>query len=170
MRGTTSIKLYKQLLLTCTYLYTLARYRSPPSPIRYVNLKMNHSMAIFNKLFSSFSALGVFCKKIAYLLTMSLLLPIKIKKSFYQPLLVKGRMLVLPPFVQKLKLPSVRHFEFFERSVFFLTVELPSTPTYRRTILPGHFQLFILNSFHQPESLFKESKFTFLFYGHYFSY
>lgn len=127
-------------------------------------------MAIFNKLFFSFSAVGVFCKKIAYLLTMSLLFLIKIKKSFYQPLPVKGRMFVLPPFVQKLKLLSIRHFELFERSVFFLTVEPPSTPTYRHTILPGHFQLFIPNSSHQPESLFKESKFTSLFYRYYFSY
>lgn len=124
-------------------------------------------MAIFNKLFSSFSAIGVFCKKIAYLLTMSLLFPIKIKKSFYQPLPVKGRIFVLPPFVQKLNLPLVRHF-MFERSVFFLTVEPPSMPTYRHTILPGHFQFFILNSSHQPESLFKESKFTSLLYRYYF--
>jgi len=141
-----------------------------PSSSRYINLKMNHSMAIFNKLFFSFSAVGVFCKKIAYLLTMSLLSLIKIKKVLLPAFASKRTNVRVTTFCSEVKLLLLRHFEFFERSVFFLTVEPPSTPTYRHTILPGHFQLFILNSSHQPESLFKESKFTSLFYRYYFSY
>lgn len=40
---------------------------------------------------------------------------------------------------------------------------VPNLPTYRQIILQGHFQLFLLDSSHQPEPLCKVSKLTFLF-------
>lgn len=77
-------------------------------------------------------------------------------------MLVKGRRIVVPPLFGSF-LPSSQRL-IPERLGFSLTVERrPNLSTYRQIILQGHFQLFLLDSSHQPEPLCKVSKLTFLF-------
>lgn len=74
---------------------------------------------------------------------------------------VKGRRIAVPPFseVSSLK-PNISKREI---GVRFNGRTVPNLPTYRQIILQGHFQLFLLDSSHQPEPLCKVSKLTFLF-------
>ncbi len=74
---------------------------------------------------------------------------------------VKGRRIVVPPF-SEVFFPQAQHLKKRDwRS--FNGRTFPNLPTYRQIILQGHFQLFLLDSSHQPEPLCKVSKLTFLF-------
>lgn len=74
---------------------------------------------------------------------------------------VKGRRIAVPPFFGSF-LPSSPTSQ-KEIGVRFNGRTVPNLPTYRQIILQGHFQLFLLDSSHQPEPLCKVSKLTFLF-------
>ena len=73
---------------------------------------------------------------------------------------VKGRRIVVPPF-SEVSFPQAQHLK-REIGVRFNGRTFPNLPTYRQIILQGHFQLFLLDSSHQPEPLCKVSKLTFL--------
>ena len=74
---------------------------------------------------------------------------------------VKGRRIAVPPF-SEVSFPQAQHLK-REIGVRFNGRTVPNLPTYRQIILQGHFQLFLLDSSHQPEPLCKVSKLTFLF-------
>ena len=73
---------------------------------------------------------------------------------------VKGRRIAVPPFSE---VSSSSPTSQKEIGVRFNGRTVPNLPTYRQIILQGHFQLFLLDSSHQPEPLCKVSKLTFLF-------
>lgn len=75
---------------------------------------------------------------------------------------------MLPPFIQKVSLPSSQHLSrnfYQEIGATFNGKANPWLSTYRQPILQGHFSSLQLNLSHQPRSLFEVPTTTFLITG-----
>ncbi len=161
MRVTTSCSSCVHTQLLFKYHHTLARYRSQPSP-PYIyardELLDGHFPIVVPCFFSATEAL---CQRFFY--RTYHFNANNIQKNPFTNInyVSKGRRIVVPPF-SEVSFPQAQHLK-KEIGVRFNGRTFPNLPTYRQIILSkAIFQLFLLDSSHQPEPLCKVSKLTFL--------
>ncbi|KAF3375213.1 hypothetical protein BXA50_16665, partial [Enterococcus faecium] len=163
MRVTTSCSSCVHTQLLFKYDHTLARYRSQPSsPYIYARDELldGHFPIVVPCFFSATEAL---CQRFFYRTYHFNANNIQKKSPFTNINYVSKRTTYRGTTFFR-KFPSLKpNISKREIGVRFNGRTVPNLPTYRQIILQGHFQLFLLDSSHQPEPLCKVSKLTFLF-------
>lgn len=163
MRVTTSCSSCVHTQLLFKYDHTLARYRSQPSsPYIYARDELldGHFPIVVPCFFSATEAL---CQRFFYRTYHFNANNIQKKSPFTNINYVSKRTTYRGTTFFR-KFPSLKpNISKREIGVRFNGRTVPNLPTYRQIILQGHFQLFLLDSSHQPEPLCKVSKLTFFF-------